>query len=340
MLPFAPALPPSTRSGPSRAAASRSPALAFLSIRLPEVTIGGSAPGWFARPASAGCHRARRARRRAHARFASTALPGETAFVEVGAPLATGLHQVDNPVFDRDGNLYVTYSGVARTGGAGLDLPSSGPTARASRSSSGSVNPTSMAFDPRRSSCTCRAGSRAACHRVERGRHARAVFATDLGVACGLAFAPDGTLFVGDRSGTIFRVENGRRCRVFATLPPSVAAFHLAIGPDGALYVTAPTLGAARPRLPHRTDGDGRDLLSTASAGRRGWRSTRTARCTSSTRSPAAAGCTASRSMTASPSWSSSGGRSSASPSIRTAGSSSRRATRSTASTSAARRAR
>ena len=34
-------------------------------------------------------------------------VPGETAFVDVAAPLATGLHQVDNPVFDRDGNLYV-----------------------------------------------------------------------------------------------------------------------------------------------------------------------------------------------------------------------------------------
>ena len=30
--------------------------------------------------------------------------PGETVFVEVGAPLATGLHQVDSPAFDRDGN--------------------------------------------------------------------------------------------------------------------------------------------------------------------------------------------------------------------------------------------
>src|SRR5262249_38265884 len=28
----------------------------------------------------------------------------------------------------------------------------------------------------------------------------------------------------------------------FATLPGSIAAFHLAIGPDGAIYVTAPTL--------------------------------------------------------------------------------------------------
>ncbi len=37
---------------------------------------------------------------------------GETAFVEIAAPFASGLHQVDSPVFDRDGNLYVTYSGT------------------------------------------------------------------------------------------------------------------------------------------------------------------------------------------------------------------------------------
>jgi sugar lactone lactonase YvrE len=67
-------------------------------------------------------------------------------------------------------------------------------------------------------------------------------FATDLGVACGLAFAPDGTLYVGDRSGTIFRVDRAGRAETFAALPPSVAAFHLALGPDGALYVTGPTL--------------------------------------------------------------------------------------------------
>jgi len=38
-------------------------------------------------------------------------LPGETAYVSIGAAWATGLHQVDNPVFDADGNLFVTYSG-------------------------------------------------------------------------------------------------------------------------------------------------------------------------------------------------------------------------------------
>src|SRR5688500_7368594 len=30
--------------------------------------------------------------------------PGETAYIEIGAPIATGLHQVDSPAFDHDGN--------------------------------------------------------------------------------------------------------------------------------------------------------------------------------------------------------------------------------------------
>jgi sugar lactone lactonase YvrE len=69
-------------------------------------------------------------------------------------------------------------------------------------------------------------------------------FATDLGVACGLTFDADGTLYVGDRSGTIFKVDRTGHARTFASLPPSVAAFHLAVGPDRTLYVTAPTLSS------------------------------------------------------------------------------------------------
>jgi hypothetical protein len=38
-------------------------------------------------------------------------LPGETAFLEVGRPVAAGLHQVDSPLFDREGRLYATESG-------------------------------------------------------------------------------------------------------------------------------------------------------------------------------------------------------------------------------------
>jgi sugar lactone lactonase YvrE len=51
-------------------------------------------------------------------------------------------------------------------------------------------------------------------------------------------------LFVGDRSGTIFRVDHAGHATTFASLPASVAAFHLAIGPDQSVYVTGPTLSS------------------------------------------------------------------------------------------------
>jgi glucose/arabinose dehydrogenase len=50
-------------------------------------------------------------------------------------------------------------------------------------------------------------------------------------------------LYVGDRSGSVLRVGTGQTT-LFASLPPSVAAFHLAFGPDGWLYVSAPTLAS------------------------------------------------------------------------------------------------
>jgi streptogramin lyase len=59
-----------------------------------------------------------------------------------------------------------------------------------------------------------------------------------------LAFGSDGSLFVGDRSGSILRVSPERRVEPFVSLPASVAAFHLAFGPDEHLYVTAPTLAS------------------------------------------------------------------------------------------------
>lgn len=68
------------------------------------------------------------------------------------------------------------------------------------------------------------------------------IFADGLGVATGIAFGPGGTLFVGDRTGGIFAVEPQGSVRRFARLSASVAAYHLAFGPDGNLYVTAPTM--------------------------------------------------------------------------------------------------
>ena len=62
-----------------------------------------------------------------------------------------------------------------------------------------------------------------------------------MGIATGIAFDAAGNLYVGDRSGTIFKIGPNREIFVFATLEPSVAAYHLAFSPAGELYVTGPT---------------------------------------------------------------------------------------------------
>jgi sugar lactone lactonase YvrE len=66
-------------------------------------------------------------------------------------------------------------------------------------------------------------------------------FVEGMGLASGLAFDHEGGLYVGDRQGTIFKISPGRQIFVFATLEPSISAYHLAFGPDGYLYVTGPT---------------------------------------------------------------------------------------------------
>jgi sugar lactone lactonase YvrE len=162
------------------------------------------------------------------------------ATVTLATPITAGLHQVDNPVFDNAGNLYLTYSGTR-----GQQVPVSifrvTPGGIRESFSSSITNPTSMARSPEGDIYVSSRFEGAVYRLTEDG--SAEVYAADLGIACGLAFAPDGTLYVGDRSGTIFEVARGGRARAFATLPSSVAAFHLALGDDG-LYVTAPTMSA------------------------------------------------------------------------------------------------
>lgn len=165
---------------------------------------------------------------------------GQTVFVSIGAVWATGLHQVDNPVFDEAGNLFVTYSG-SRGQEAPVSIFRVTPAGTRETFASGIVNATSMAFGPDGRLYVSSRFEGAVYRVAEDGTHEQV--ASDLGVACGIAFDDGGTMYVGDRSGTIFRVRDGK-ADAFASLPASVAAFHLAMSPWGELFVSAPTLGS------------------------------------------------------------------------------------------------
>lgn len=161
--------------------------------------------------------------------------------IYAGGAIATALHVVDNPAIDAEGRVYATYSGTR-----GQRVPVSvfriGLDGQREPLVSGIVNATSLAFDREGELCV---SSRfdGAIYRVKRDGRLDKI-ASDLGVACGLALSPDGSLFVGDRSGTLFRVNAAGRAIPFASLPPSVAAFHVAVGPEEDVYVSGPTLSS------------------------------------------------------------------------------------------------
>jgi len=166
-------------------------------------------------------------------------LPGETAFLEVGQPIAREVLLVDSPAVDRDGTVYVTVSG-----GRGQQVAE--PLFRVSRDGTRQAiavdlpNATALAFDRQDRLYVSNRFDGIVYRLLGDGRVE--TFASDLGSPCGLAFDADDVLHVGDRSGSILRVTPSGDVSVLATLPPSVAAYHLAFGPDGALYVSVPTL--------------------------------------------------------------------------------------------------
>jgi sugar lactone lactonase YvrE len=159
----------------------------------------------------------------------------------VARSIATGMHMVDSPAFDGLGRLYVT-----RSGSRGVKVPVSLYRIGADGQSDGVAvdlpNPTSLALGPD-GAMFVSSRFEGQVYRLSAEEQAT-VYAGELGVPTGLAFASDGSLFVGDRSGSIFRVSPGREVSLFASIPASVAAFHLTFAPDDVLYVAAPTLSA------------------------------------------------------------------------------------------------
>jgi sugar lactone lactonase YvrE len=158
--------------------------------------------------------------------------------IKIAQPLAENLHPVANPAIDLEGNIYVTYSG-----GRGQKVPVSiykidtGYNVKPFLSDL--MNATGMAFDG--------AGQLYVSSRYDGTVYRVApngsisTYAEGMGIATGIAFDREGSLYVGDRSGTIWRIAPDRQIFVYATLEPSVAAYHLAFSPDGLLYVSGPT---------------------------------------------------------------------------------------------------
>jgi sugar lactone lactonase YvrE len=163
-------------------------------------------------------------------------------YCNLGILLAENLHPVANPVVDPQGNVYTTFSGPR-----GQKVPVSvykiDLNYEVKPFIKDLMNATGLAID--------REGMLFVSSRMDGTIYQVApsgkmsIYAEGMGVATGMTFDPEGNLYVGDRSGTIFKIAPSlapaRQIFVFATIEPSVAAYHLAFGPDQCLYVTGPT---------------------------------------------------------------------------------------------------
>jgi sugar lactone lactonase YvrE len=158
--------------------------------------------------------------------------------VSIGLQIADNLHPVANPAVDHEGNIYVTFSGQR-----GQRVPVSLYKITANYSVkpfiTSLVNPSGLALD-REGNLFVSCRNDGTIHRVTPDGRAEE-WIEGMGIATGIAFDPAGNLYVGDRSGTIFKISPEREIFVFATMEPSVAAYHLAFHPSGDLYVSGPT---------------------------------------------------------------------------------------------------
>ena len=164
----------------------------------------------------------------------------EPGFVTVAKKLAGDLHPVANPAFDPDdGALFVT-----RSGSRGEELPVTlfriDISGDVSEYSGDIANPTGIAFGlDGQMFVTSRLEG--VVYKLTPFKEA-VEFARNLGVATGIAFDSQGLMHVGDRTGTIFKVNGIGEERAWTQIEPSVSAFHLAFGPDDSLYITGPTV--------------------------------------------------------------------------------------------------
>jgi len=157
---------------------------------------------------------------------------------DIGVPVADSLHPVANPAIDSFGNIYTTFSG-SRGQKVPVAVYKIDLNFNMKPFINELMNATALAFDVQGMLYISSRYDGVIYQVTPNGN--MSVFIEGMGVATGIAFDPQHNLFVGDRSGTIFKISPGRQIFVFATIEPSIAAYHLAFGPDGYLYVTGPT---------------------------------------------------------------------------------------------------
>lgn len=157
---------------------------------------------------------------------------------DIGVMVAENLHSVANPAIDSFGNIYTTFSGSR-----GQKVPVAVYKIDLNFSMKPFINElmnaTGLAFDSQGMLYISSRYDGFVYQATPNGN--MSVFVEGMGVATGIAFDGQHNLYVGDRSGTVFKISPDRQIFVFATLEPSIAAYHLAFGPDGYLYVAAPT---------------------------------------------------------------------------------------------------
>ena len=158
--------------------------------------------------------------------------------IKVAVPVADNLHPVTNPALDSQGNLYVTFSG-SRGQKVPVAIFKIDTNYAVTPFLQDMMNATAIAFDAEDQMYVSSRHDETVYKVAPNGTVSS--YAEGMGVATGIAFDRQHDLYVGDRSGTIFKIAPDRQIFVFATLEPSVSAYHLAFGPHGDLFVTGPT---------------------------------------------------------------------------------------------------
>ena len=157
---------------------------------------------------------------------------------DIGIQIADSLHPVANPAIDRYGAIYTTFSG-SRGQKTAVAVYKIDLNFNVKPFVTDLMNATGLAFS-REGVLYVSSRHDGIIYQVS-SEGTLSVFAEGMGVATGIAFDAEDNLYVGDRSGTIFKIAPNRQIYVYATLEPSLAAYHLAFDDSGDLFVTGPT---------------------------------------------------------------------------------------------------